>query len=107
MEHTFEELKKKKVADLREIAEEIDHAAVHGHTTMHKDQLLKALCLALGIEGHEHHEVVGVDKAAIKAQIRELKSKRDVALEARNKLELKQVRRRIHRLKRRLRAATI
>ncbi len=107
MEHTFEELEKKKVADLREIAEGIEHDLLHGYTTMHKDQLLKALCTALGIEGHEHHDVVGIDKRAIKLQIRELKAKRDAALEAHDSVELKRVRRKIHRLKRRVRAATV
>ena len=107
MEHTFEELEKKKVADLREIAEGIEHDVLHGYTTMHKDQLLKALCTALGIEGHEHHEVVGIDKQTIKLQIRELKTKRDAALEAHDSAELKRVRRKIHRLKRRVRAATV
>ena len=107
MEHTFEELQKKKVADLREIAEGIEHDVLHGYTTMHKDQLLKALCTALGIEGHEHHDVVGVDKRAIKQQIRELKAKRHAALQAHNHAELKLVRRKLHRLKRKIRAATV
>ncbi len=107
MEHTFEELHKKKVADLREIAEGIEHDALHGHTTMHKDQLLKALCTALGIEAHEHHDVVGIDKRAIKLQIRELKAKRDAALQAHDHAELKLVRRKLHRLKRKIRAATV
>ncbi len=107
MEHTFEELRKKTVADLREIAEGIEHDALHGHTTMHKDQLLKALCTALGIEAHEHHEVMGIDKRAIKLQIRELKAKRDAALQAHDHAELKLVRRKLHRLKRKIRAATV
>ncbi len=107
MEHTFEELEKKKVAELREIAEGIEHDALHGHTTMHKDQLLKALCTALGIEAHEHHDVVGIDKRAIKLQIRELKAKRDAALQAHDHAELKLVRRKLHRLKRKIRAATV
>ncbi len=107
MEHTFEELHKKTVADLREIAEGIEHDALHGHTTMHKDQLLKALCTALGIKAHEHHDVVGIDKRAIKLQIRELKAKRDTALQAHNHAELKLVRRKLHRLKRKIRAATV
>lgn len=107
MEHTFEELKKKKVADLRVIAEGIDHEALHGYTTMHKDQLLPALCTALGIEAHEHHEVVGLDKRAMKVQIRELKAKRDALLEAHDHEQLKRVRRQIHHLKRKIRAATV
>ncbi len=107
MEHTFAELQKKKVADLREIAEGIEHDVLHGYTTMHKDQLLKALCTALGIEGHEHHDVVGIDRRTIKLQIREHKAKRDAALEAHDHVELKRVRRKLHRLKRRIRAATV
>ncbi len=107
MEHSFEELRKKTVAELREIAEGIEHDALHGHTTMHKDPLLKALCTALGIEGHEHHDVVGIDKGAIKLQIRELKAKRDAALQAHDHAELKLVRRKLHRLKRKIRAATV
>ena len=62
MEHTFDELRKKTVVQLREIAKDIDHDAVHGYTTMHKEELLPALCTALGVEAHEHHEVVGIDK---------------------------------------------
>ena len=70
MAHTYHELKEKTVADLREIAKGIEHEAVEGATQMNKDHLLKALCTALGIDMHEHHEVVGVDKAAIKVKIR-------------------------------------
>jgi predicted enzyme related to lactoylglutathione lyase len=49
---------------------------------MNKDHLLPALCKALGIDTHEHHAVVGIDKPAIKAKMRELKAKRDSALES-------------------------
>jgi lipoate-protein ligase A len=107
MEHTFEELKKKTVADLREIAKDIEHEALKGRSTMHKEQLLKALCEALGIESHEHHEAIGIDKSAIKAQIKKLKVERDAALEARNHKQLKLTRRKIHRLKRAIRRAMV
>ena len=107
MAHTYEELHKKTVAQLRTIAEGIDHDAVHGFRTMHKYELLPALCEALGIEAHEHHEVVGIDKAAVKAKIRELKLKRDAALEAHDHAELKHIRRRIKGLKRKIHKATI
>jgi uncharacterized protein (DUF342 family) len=107
MEHSFEELRHKTVAQLREIAQEIEHEAVEGYTQMHKADLVQAVCRALGIEAHEHHEVVGVDKAAVKAQIRGLKAERDVALEAHDHARLKLLRRRIHRLKRRLHKATV
>ena len=65
MSHTFEELKHTRVADLREIAKDVDHDALRGYSTMHKEELVQALCTALGIEAHVHHEVVGIDKAAV------------------------------------------
>jgi hypothetical protein len=106
MAHTFEELKHKTVAELREIAKGIEHEAVQGYTQLNKEHLLVALAKALGLQ-HEHHDVVGVDKAAIKARIRELKTKRDAALAAHNHAELKTVRRTIHRLKRQIHKATV
>ena len=80
---------------------------MRGYTTMHKDQLVLALCEVMGIEAHSHHEVKGLDKRAIKNQIRELKGKRDVALEAHDHKELKRVRREMHGLKRALHKATV
>jgi hypothetical protein len=65
MAHTYEELKGKTVAELREVAAGIEHEAVQGYTQLHKDQLLPALCKALGIEAHVHHEVIGVDKTGL------------------------------------------
>jgi DNA-binding IclR family transcriptional regulator len=104
MEHTYEELKHKTVQQLREIAAEIEHEAVQGATQMNKEHLIPAICQALGIEAHEHHVAVGVDKAAIKARIKALKVDRDKALEARDPKELKKVRRQIHKLKHELRS---
>jgi DNA-binding IclR family transcriptional regulator len=106
MAYTFEELKHKTVVELREIAKGIEHDAVQGYTQMNKEHLLVAISKAIGIK-HEHHEVVGVDKASIKARIRELKKKRDEALSAHNHDELKIVRRTIHRLKRQIHKATV
>ena len=105
MEHTYEELHKKTVAQLREIAKELDHEAVRGYSTMHKEHLVPAICEALGIEAHVHHEVVGVNKSKIKAKIRKLKADRQKALDAHDSKELKKVRREIHGLKRKLRRA--
>jgi hypothetical protein len=107
MPHTWEELHDMTVARLREIAHEMEHDALHGYSTMHKEDLIPALCEALGIESHAHHEVVGLNKVAVKAEIRELKGKRDEAFAAGNHTEVKRVRRRIHRLKGKLRRATI
>jgi hypothetical protein len=106
MELTYEQLKHKTVAELREMAKGIEHEAVQGYTQMNKDHLVTALSKALGIQ-HEHHAVVGVDKASIKARIRELKSQRAAAIEAHDHAQLKVVRRTIHRLKRRIHKATV
>jgi len=105
MEYSYEELKKKTVAELRDIAAGIQHDAVQGHTQMHKADLLVALCKALNLDMHEHHVAKVAEKTAIKAQIRQVKSKRDEALQARDHTQLKQIRREIHRLKRQLRKA--
>ena len=106
MAYTFEELKHKTVAELRDIAKGMEHEAVQGYTQMNKDHLLVALSQALGIQ-HEHHSVVGVDKSGIKAKIRELKTQRAAAIAAHDHAQLKVVRRSIHRLKRRIHKATV
>jgi hypothetical protein len=105
--YTYHELKEKTVAELREIAKGIEHEAVKGATQMNKDHLLKGLCAALAIDMHEHHHVVGVDKAAIKAKIRELKKKRDEILAAPDRSQLHGVLRQIHALKRTMRRAMV
>jgi hypothetical protein len=50
MSYTYEELKPKTVAQLREIAAGIQHEAVKGASQLNKEHLLTALCLALGID---------------------------------------------------------
>ncbi|HEU5338877.1 MAG TPA: hypothetical protein VFU39_06285 [Sulfuricaulis sp.] len=107
MAHTYHELKEMTVAQMREVAKEIEHEAVKGATQMNKDHLLKALCTALNIEMHEHHEVVGIDKSAVKLKIRELRKKRDEILASKDLKDLHGVLRQIHALKRTLRRATI
>ncbi len=107
MAYTYHELKEKTVADLREIAKGIEHEAVEGATQMNKDHLLKALCTALGIDTHEHHQVVGIDKAAIKVKIRDLRKKRDEILASQDRSQLHGVLRQIHALKRTIRRATV
>jgi DNA-binding IclR family transcriptional regulator len=106
MDVTFEQLRHKTLADLREMAKGVDHEAVRGYTQMNKERLLVALSKALGIQ-HEHHDVVGVDKASIKARIRELKAKRTEAVDAHDRQALKTIRRTIHRLKRQIHKATV
>ena len=107
MSHTYEELKHKTVAQLREIASGLEHDAVKGASQMNKEHLLAALCTALGIDMHTHHEVKGVDKSVLKVKIRELKKQRDGALAAHDHKQLKSVRREIHHLKRMIHRATV
>jgi hypothetical protein len=80
---------------------------VKGYTQLNKEHLIVAICNALNIDMHVHHQVVGLDKAKIKAQIHELKKKRDEALAAHDHKELKTVRREIHHLKRQIHRATV
>jgi hypothetical protein len=101
---TYEELKGKTVAELRDIAKDLSSEAVQGYSQMNKDHLLPALCKALGIDAHEHHAVVGVDKAAIKAKMRQLKRQRDEILASDDRSQLKALRRQIHRLNHQLRS---
>lgn len=103
MAFTYEELNKMTVAQLREIAQGIDHEAVHGFSTMHKEKLVPAICHALGIEAHVHHQVVGINKPKIKSEIRELKLKREDAINKKDYQQLREVRERIHTLKHTLR----
>ena len=107
MAYTYHDLKAMTVQQLRDIAKETKDEAVQGAMQMNKDHLLPALCKVLGIEMHAHHEVVGINKTAIKAQIHQLKQQRDAALEKRDSAQLKELRHKIKRLKRRIRRATV
>lgn len=105
MAYTYHELRGKTIQELREIAKGVSNQeAVQGYSQLNKEHLLPALCKALGIDAHEHHGVTGIDKPAIKARMRELKQKRDAAVEAHDHDTLKSVRRQIHRLNRQIRA---
>jgi hypothetical protein len=101
----FHQLRLMTIEQLREVADGIEDLT--GYTQMRKHQLLEQVCQHLNIPMHEHHDVVGIDKGAIKRQIQELKHQRDAALEAHDHDGLKRVRRQIHRLKRRIRRATV
>ena len=104
MAYTYHDLKLKTVQELRDIAKDVQHDAVQGYSQMNKEHLLPALCKALSIETHEHHDVTGIDKPAVKQKMRELRKKRDAAIEAHDGEELKSIRRQIHRLNRQIRA---
>jgi hypothetical protein len=103
MPHTYEELKIKTVAQLREIAKGLDHEAVQGYTQLNKEHLLVALCHALGLEMHaHHHHAAGAALASMKKELKTLKKKRDEALSAHEKAALKRVRTKMRRLKKRV-----
>jgi hypothetical protein len=105
MPMTHDKLKAMTVAELREIAK--DHQdAIQGSSQMNKEHLLPALCKVLGVAMHEHHDVVGIDKAAIKVRMRELKKQRDAALDAHDSDRLRTIRHQLHRLNHQLRAHT-
>lgn len=104
MAYTYEELKGKTIAELRDIAKDVDSEHVQGYSQMNKEHLLPALCRALGIDLHEHHAVTGIDKAAIKSKMRELKKQRDAALEVHDHARLKMLRRQVHHLNHQIRA---
>ena len=104
MTMTYEELKAKTIAELREIARNIVHPAVQGYSQMNKEHLLPAMCEALGIDSREHHQVVGIDKAGIKKKIRDLKHLRDQAMQTADHPQLRDIRRQIHHLNHQLRS---
>ena len=105
MAYTYHELKGKTIQELRDIAKGVEqHDAVQGYSQMNKERLLPALCRALKIDMTEHYIVRGIDKAAIKAKLRQLKSERDRALNTQNRPSLKNIRRQMHALKHQIRA---
>ena len=105
MAYTYGELKIKTVAELREIASGIEHEAVKGYTQLNKEHLLKALCTALGIDIHEHHEAVGVNKLTLKQRIKLLKAEKDKALKDHDMKKVKAFRLKIKKIKNRIRQA--
>ena len=106
MAHTFPELKHKTLVELKEIAAGVE-PAVQGYTQMNKDHLLEAICKALNIDMHAHHEVKGIDKSAVKAKIREWQKKRDEAKAAGDRANLKVALNHIHHFKHQLRKSMV
>ena len=103
MPYTYDQLKGMTVAQLREIAAGIQHEAVQGYTQLNKEHLLTALAKALNLDTHTRHKLGGIDKAGVKAQMHDLRKKRDAALESHDHVQLKAVRRQLHALRRSLR----
>ena len=99
----YHDLQKMTVGRLREMAQEYDD--LEGVTGMSKEKLVDVLARKKGIE-IPHKVVVGVDKASIKARMRELKKVRDAALDAKDHTQLHRTRRKLHRLRHQLRRAS-
>lgn len=104
MAYTYNQLKGKTLAELRDLAKDVKHDAVQGYSQMNKDHLLPALCQALGVSMHEHHVVGSFDKGALKTRMKQLKSERAAALESGDHETLKAVRRHLHALNHQIRA---
>ena len=131
-----ETLSKKTVAELREIAKQHEHDALSGYQKMKKAELVEALGSALGSEpagAPEGADVAPAEaqasppeaapaapvkapppppgertgKQRLKGQIKQLKVQRDAAVAAHETEQLRLVRRKIHRLKRRIRREVV
>jgi hypothetical protein len=100
---TYQDLKKKTIAELRDIAKDIRHDAVLGFTQMNKEHLLPAICQALGIDAREHHVAHGEEKTTAHAACR-LKKKRQAVVESGDHAALKAIRREYHHWNHKLRA---
>lgn len=106
MTYTFPELKHKNLVELKEIAAGIE-PPVQGYTQMNKDHILVAICKALNVDMKVHHEVVGIDKSAVKLKIREWQKKRNEALAAGDRKSLRVALDHIHNFKHQLRKSMI
>ncbi|MDD5674586.1 MAG: hypothetical protein PHC61_10510 [Chitinivibrionales bacterium] len=105
MAYSYEELKGKTVAELREIAATSQHEALQGYTQLNKEHLLVALCKAFNIDTRAHHAKTAADKKiALKTRIKDLKKQRNEALAKKDRKMLKRIRRKIHGIKHELRA---
>jgi hypothetical protein len=98
----YHDLQKTRVGDLRDMMKE-HLPQVTGVVALKKEELVDMLAEELGIEKPHKHVAAGLGKRAIKAEIRQLKKKRQAALEASDSAELSKYRRLIHRRKRKLR----
>ncbi|HLF14906.1 MAG TPA: hypothetical protein VI932_08480 [Bacteroidota bacterium] len=107
MDYTYEKLSAMTAVQLREIGHALNHPDLQGIATVHKDKLLPLLCSVLGIEAHAHHQVVGIDKTKVKQEIRALKRERDSALAGKDGAKVREIREKIHHLKRLLRKSTV
>ena len=98
----YHDLQKTRVADLRDMVKE-QMPDVEGVIGLKKEELVDMLADHLGIEKPTKQIAAGLGKSKMKAKIKELKVKRQAALEAKDGKELKKYRRLIRREKRKMR----
>lgn len=106
MAYTYDELHKKTIAELREIAKGVEDESVKGFTQMNKEHLLPLLCKALKVEMHPHVVAAGV-RRGLKAKVRQLKKRQRDALKAKEYAKMPALKRGIHNLKRELRKTIV
>ena len=97
----FHQLQKTRVIELRDMAAKM---GVEGVSALKKEKLIDLLATKLGIDRHAHG-ALGINKGAVKAQLRTAKAERDAALAARDHEALRKARRKAHRLRREIRKA--
>ena len=98
----YHDLQKTRVADLRDMVKE-QLPDIEGVIGLKKEELVDLLADHMGIEKPSKHIAAGLGKSKMKAKIKELKVKRQAALEAKDGKELKKYRRLIRREKRKMR----
>lgn len=106
MAYTYDELHKKTIAELREIAKGIEDESLKDFSQMNKEHLLPLLCKALKVEMHPHAVAAGM-RRGLKAKVRQLKKRQRDALKAKEHAKLPALRRGIHNLKRELRKTIV
>jgi len=97
----FHHLQKTRVIELREMAAKM---GIEGTTAMKKEKLIDLLATKLNIDRHAHG-ALGINKEAVKKQIKAVKGERDTAIAAHDGKAIKLARRKAHRLKREIRRA--
>jgi hypothetical protein len=100
----LKDLEKMTVTKLREEAHKFED--VKGASGMKKDQLIDLLCEKLDIH-RPKTKIVGIDKPALKARLRDLKAKRLQAEADHDHEALAEIRRRIKTYKRSIRRHTV
>ena len=105
MAHTYEELRKMTIAELREIAQTMPGQELQGYTQLNKEHLLPLLCTALGIDAHDHHAAALAEKILIKEAMRRLKAEREHAVSVGDHGVLAQIRHQYHHLNHALRSS--